>query len=345
MERGGIFGSIYCSTDAPTGDSMASITKRGQYQWQARVRRRGYPLQVKTFDTKADAEIWARQIENEIDRGAFICRKEAESTTLREALERYVREITPTKKGATQERNRARRIMLRPIADRFLATIRGVDIAAYRDEMIAANMAAATINNDLILLSHLFTVAVKEWGMESLRNPVALVRRPKLPRGRERRISDTEEAALLEKADRVMKGVIVLALETGMRRGEIAAIRREWIDWQQRFIRLPDTKNGSVRDVPLSSRAIDALRALPVRIDSSLFGVLPDVITKRFERVARRAGIEGLRFHDTRHEATSRLFERGLDVMEVSAITGHKTLGMLQRYTHLKASHLAEKLG
>ncbi|BBF65303.1 site-specific integrase [Acidithiobacillus sp. 'AMD consortium'] len=107
----------------------------------------------------------------------------------------------------------------------------------------------------------------------------------------------------------------------------------------------PDSKTGDPRRVPLSSRALAVLDALPRRMDGEVWGVRADSITQAFARACHRAGIEDLRFHDLRHEATSRFFEKGLNPMQVAAITGHKTLQMLKRYTHLRAEDLAKILG
>ena len=110
---------------------------------------------------------------------------------------------------------------------------------------------------------------------------------------------------------------------------------------------LPDTKNGDSRDVPLSPQALELLKDLPrnIRGDQVVFPLHFEALKSSWRRACCSAGIIDLRFHDLRHEATSRFFEKGLNVMEVAAITGHKDLRMLQRYTHLRAEDLALKLG
>jgi integrase len=140
-------------------------------------------------------------------------------------------------------------------------------------------------------------------------------------------------------------GIITWAIETAMRRGEITAMRWEHVDQRPRVLLIPETKNGTARRVPLSKAALAVLDALPRRIDGLVWGVQPNTISQAFEQVCEAAGIEGLTFHDLRHEATSRLFEKGLNPMEVAAITGHKTLQMLKRYTHLRAEDLVNRLG
>ncbi|MGD9787571.1 MAG: hypothetical protein AB7U30_06420 [Sulfuricellaceae bacterium] len=156
---------------------MASITKRGSY-WRAQVRRKGYPLQFHTFDTKAQAEAWVRQIENEMDRGIFVSRAEAERTTLAEALERYWQEVASQKRHPDQERRRINHWLRQPLSSYFLANLRGAEFAKYRDERRAQGRAENTIRLELALISHLFEIARKEWGMESLANPIRNIRKP-----------------------------------------------------------------------------------------------------------------------------------------------------------------------
>jgi integrase len=310
------------------------------------VRRKGYPSVMKTFDTKAAAKRWARFVESEMDQGAYVSREEAENTSFAEALDRYAQEITPRKKGARQEGDRIKVLAKHALAHRSLASIRGADIASYRDERLAAGKSPITVNNELILISHLFSTARKEWGMESLQNPVSNVRKPRLPPGRDRRLGGDEERQLLERAEYPMQELIVLALETGMRQGELLALSWPGIDLKRRTVSLADTKSGDARAVPLSRRAVQTVKSLPRRLDGKLFPELSaSAVSHKFRALCRAAEIEGLRFHDLRHEATSRLFELGLNPMEVAAITGHKTLVMLKRYTHLRAEDLARKLG
>jgi integrase len=336
---------------------MATFVQRkgpgGKRVWQALVRRRGYPQQTQTFDTKGAAEVWAGGIENAMGRGTFVSSAEAEGTTLAEALDRYLREITPTKKPSTQSREaiRARVIAGIPLARRSLASIKGSDIATFIRGRQAEGLGANAIRLDLALLSHVFTVAGSAWGMESLGNPVKRIRgqRPKLPGGRTRRLVDDEYRRLVEAAARDQGGMIgpliTWAIETAMRRGEIAAMRWDHLDRKARVLLIPETKTGTPRRVPLSTAALGVLDGLPRRIDGRVWGMRPDSISQAFERVCKAAGIEGLTFHDLRHEATSRLFEKGLNPMEVAAITGHKTLQMLKRYTHLRAEDLVGRLG
>ncbi|MBI3899888.1 MAG: site-specific integrase [Gammaproteobacteria bacterium] len=349
---------------------MATIKKRGQYYHvRVRVRVRGYPTICRSFNTHADATAWARRTETEIDRGEWRDRTEAERTTVRKALDKYVQEVSPTKKGkgCANETSKAEVIKRYPISKLSLARVRGADVASYRNKRLKERCRRNTVRLELVLLSHLFTIARTEWSMP-LTNPVAEIRRPsvKLDK-RKRRLRPGEEDYLLLRlrASRAkyLEEIVKLALETAMRRSELLMLRWEHIDIQQRTAHLPDTKNGEPRTVPLSTSAVAILKSLPRQLDGSVFGARdPTNVSQTFhaavlaarsdyERNCDKHGIKpdtkfltDLHFHDLRHEGTSRLFERGLDVTEVAAITGHKTLQQLKDYTHLPAQNLAKKL-
>ena len=341
---------------------MATIYRHGS-GWQAIIRRKGHPAQTRSFPRKIDAEAWARQIEGDMDRGAFVSRKEAEKTTLSEALDRYETEIMPGKKGRRQEKQRIRAWKEDSLARRSLASIQGKDIAAYRDKRVDEGASPNTIRLELALISHLFTVAVKEWGMSGLVNPVQQIRKPKLPQGRDRRLHPGELDRILSASGTpALADLVRFAIETGMRRSEIAGMTWDQVDLKMKIVSLHDTKNGEKRIVPLFPEALRILSGLPRRLDGDVWGMEPDSITQAFLRAVARARktyekeceekgtkpdpafLVDLTFHDLRHEATSRFFEKGLNPMQVAAITGHKTLQMLKRYTHLKAEDLAELL-
>ena len=139
--------------------------------------------------------------------------------------------------------------------------------------------------------------------------------------------------------------LVKFAIETAMRRQEIASLTWEHVDLKRRTAHLPKTNNGESRTVPLSPAALDILKSLPRELSGSVFGMSPDLITKKMSKATKRAGMEDFRFHDLRHEATSRFFENtDLDVMEIRMITGHKSMQMLARYSHLRAHKLADRL-
>ena len=356
---------------------MASIGPRYDREqnligWQARVIRKGFPTRSKTFRAKKDAEQWARSVESEMDRGVWRDRSEAENTTLKACLKRYLTEVTPKKKSKGESWY-VQAWMGRPIASMFMASIRGKDLASEIRAMESEGKGANHIRLHLAVISHLFNVARREWGMESLDNPADTVGNPKLPSGRDRRLVDDEEERLLaacaDSRNLYLRPAVIFAIETAMRAGEIVETWKQdpsgaldadgkhlqikvstgllWenVDLKKRTAHLPKTKNGDARTVPLSSRAAAALEALPRNLDGRVFGVTYEGIHQSYVRACRRAGITGLTFHDLRHEATSRLFEKGFNPMEVSTITGHKTLQMLKRYTHLRAEDLAKRMG
>ena len=219
-------------------------------------------------------------------------------------------------------------------------------MATYRDDRLKAGYSSNTVRLELAIISHLFEIARKEWGMEALHNPVKSIRMPSPPIGRDRRLQPGELEKLLESSSEEMNQVIRFALETAMRRGEIAGITWEMVDLKKRIVTLPETKNGQKRIVPLSSVAVAILkeRLNTRRIDGRVWDIGLDAISQDFAKACQKTGISGLHFHDLRHEATSRLFEKGFDTMEVRTITGHKTLQMLARYTHLRAEDLVERL-
>ena len=141
-----------------------------------------------------------------------------------------------------------------------------------------------------------------------------------------------------------VKPVVELALETAMRRGELLALQWKHVDLERRVAYLPMTKNGLARSVPLSTRAAGVLSSLPRHSSGVVFPISPAAFQQAFVRACTTAKVVDLHFHDLRHEATSRLFELGLNTMEVASVTGHETLQMLRRYTHLNPEVLATKL-
>ncbi|APX83432.1 integrase [Methylorubrum extorquens] len=327
---------------------MATIRKlRGR--WQAAVRRKGIAPRSKSFDTKAEAERWARSLEAELDRcGALPDTRPAEKMTLAQVLTRYRDEVSPGKRSAVSEVARINAILRRPICHRTMTLLSSADLAAYRDERLKV-VAPATVIRELNTISHAIDTARREWSIHLAQNPCKLVRRPSPPRGRTRRLEGNEEQILLAAADagrvRYLRPLIELAVETGMRRGELLSLRWEHIDLDRRVAHLPLTKNGTSRDVPLSTRAVETLRSLRTGESTTVFTAAPNAVRLAWERLRRRVGLQDLHLHDLRHEAVSRLFEKGFNVIEVASISGHRELRMLQRYTHLRAADLVTRLG
>ena len=330
---------------------MASIRKRAD-KWQARVHRKDHSPVVKTFNTKADAIKWSRNIESQLDLGTLAPKQTM--PRLRSMLERYVVEVTPTKKGESQERYRAAQMMKTKLADLFMDKITSEVVAKYRDQRLT-EVSNNTVRLELAFLSVVFEQARKEWGL-AVSNPVRQIRMPKPGKPRTRRLEAGEEEALLTacaaSGAHYLHTFVILAIETGMRFGELAGVLWKHVDMDKRTIYLADTKNGQDRTVPLSTRAVAAVQTLPRSISGRLFTVKPGSIRTAFLIAVQKARacspkgtLQNLRFHDLRHEAITRLFEKGLNIIEVGLISGHKTLAMLQRYTHIKATQLVLKLG
>lgn len=330
---------------------MATIRKlRGR--WQAQVRRRGMKPRAKSFDSKLEAEKWARDLETQVDRfGSAPDTKILETTTLNDLLERYQREVSPAKRGSVQEVQRIDVLRRHELAHRTMVGLSQQDIASFRDERLQ-RVAASTTVRELAILSHVVEVAIRDWGLPLNRNVVKMVRRPVIRNERSRRLTGDEEQRLLDGCDTgktpCFKTLLIVAIETGMRRSELLGLQWSDISHNRRVATLPMTKNGEGREVPLSQRAFQALmdwkEGVPVDV-STIFPLTASALEQAWRRLLLRVAIADLRFHDLRHEAVSRLFERGLNVMEVSSISGHKELRMLKRYSHLRAEDLVERLG
>lgn len=336
---------------------MASIRQRDG-KWQARVRRHGFTPIEKTFQTKQDAEKWARAIEREQDMGAYVCRAEAEGTTLNQLIDRYTQEVVPGFRGAHTEVGRLANIA-KAIGKLALTAITPSVVASYRDQRLKS-VTPSTVLRELQTLSAMLNHARREWSIP-ITNAVEAIRRPSPNRARDRRLEPGEETRLmaaLESKGRNEKGqlqagtrnpwikpIVQLALETAMRRGELLSLRWKHIDLKRRTAYLAMTKNGESRTVPLSSAAITLLQALPRSIDGLVFPVTPNALKHAWERVTGASGIKDLHFHDLRHEAASRIAERLPNIIELASVTGHKDVKMLARYYHPKAEELARKLG
>ena len=201
---------------------------------------------------------------------------------------------------------------------------------------------------DLILIKHCIKIARLEWGVPMPNNPVDAVRIPNGIKRRERRLRDGEYDALMQAALKSCKNTLIwpmvdFAIETGMRRSEILSLRWENLSDQERIASLPDTKNGSKRDVPLTLKAAKVIANLPAHTEN-IFPTSDYAVRHAWDRLIKRASIEDLKFHDLRHEAVSRFFEMGLSVPEVALISGHKDYRMLARYTHMTAENILNKL-
>ncbi|EKO3576822.1 site-specific integrase [Vibrio metschnikovii] len=354
---------------------MATLVKTSSGTWKAVIRKTGWPTTSKTFRLKRDAEDWARRTEDEIVRGVYIKRSSSERLTIEEALKRYLAEISPTKRPATAACDaRHSKPIIKALGKYSLAALTPEIIAKYRDDRLAGldrcdargNPAPKprspnTVRIDLSLLSHLYNIAIKEWGIGLAINPVQNIRKPSPPSGRERRLTEEEELQLLEAVEAhtnpMLAWIVRIALETGMRSSEITSLRRSQVDLKKRVVFLVETKNTMPRTVPLSLLALKSFKQAinnPVRpIDTDLifFGEpskdgkrRPYNFNKVWMKIKAKIGLKDFKFHDLRHESVSRLVEGGLSDQQVAAISGHKSMQMLRRYTHLRAEDLVEEL-
>ncbi|EGB9568295.1 site-specific integrase [Salmonella enterica] len=273
---------------------------------------------------------------------------------LADALDRYVDTVSTEKKGWQQESYRRNVIKKYFISDKFMHEITAIDIAEYRDmrlsminERTGLNISGNTVRLELALLSALFNLAIAEWGTCSF-NPVKLVRKPKCNPGRDRRIHAHEERKIrkyLKERNNELYVIFLFAIETAMRQEEILSLSWENINLQAGVAHLPKTKNGTSRDVPLSLKARQLLTQMSIKPSGRVFTYTSSGLKSAWRHCLESLKIENLHFHDLRHEAISRFFELGtLNVMEVASISGHKSLTMLKRYTHLRAYQLVKKL-
>ena len=326
---------------------MPTIRKKGEGQYHVQIRKRGYPTQTKTFTKEADARRWATIIESEMERGVFVSRTEAEATLVKDVLQRFATEILPTKRSEQSDKSRIK-TLTEAFGDYRLASLNSTQIARFRDQRLKV-VGPQSVIHEINLLNRVLKTATMDWGIALPGGlPTTQVRKPTKPRGRDRRVTEEEITKILETTGSdELRTIVTLAVETGMRRSELASLNWEEFDLKKQTAHLPKTKTDVPRTVPLSKAAIKALKNFGAKKEGRVFTLKAESMSQAFERACEkhRANIVGVRFHDLRHEATSRLFEKGLNVMEVAAITGHKTLEMLKRYTHLRAEDLAKKLG
>ncbi|QKI69215.1 site-specific integrase [Achromobacter xylosoxidans] len=320
---------------------MATVSKyRGK--WKCQVRKRGFPTQTRTFTTKAEATSWGHEVESQMGRGTYVVPDKAtQEMTVAELLRRYLREESPHKKSGSADVYRAKPL-LSALGAYNVTTLTAALLNDYKGCRLR-QVAAQTVVHELTLLHRAYVVGVEDWGL-ILPLGIPRTRRPRLPKGRDKRVRDSDVARIVAATKSEELGVVIqIAIETAMRRGELLGLTWDRVDLEKRTALLDKTKTGSPRTVPLSRRAV-ALLEPRKQDDGRVFELRAMSASRAFTRAVRRAGMENIRFHDLRHEATSRLFERGLNVIEVARITGHKTLSMLDRYTHLDVRHLVDKL-
>lgn len=324
-------------------------------------------LLSKSFATRPAAEAWLKAVcadHGRVDRPAWAI--EAKDLTLAGALERRLTHIAGAKNLRNEKYAVARLVADFPdLTARSIFDVDSVDIQHFIRARCRQGVAPATVNRDISILSHTFNLSASTFGCTGLINPIGPTTRLKLPRGRVRRISAEEEAALLNQAaiyeinSSVRIGAIIrFALDTAMRQGEITAMLWENVDLVRGTVYIPDSKNGEARSVPLWMEVRALLRELGPRAAGPVWSA-HEAVRSAWRRVRAAAiahatqqgntalaeALADLRFHDTRHEGTSRLIEKtGWENAKIQAVTGHKTAAMLTRYTHLRSSDLASQM-
>jgi len=340
---------------------MARIEKRslkdGAARYKAIIRRKGVPMKTKTFRTRAQAEAWAKRLEVKILDRRALPSWEAEKHTVAELIDRYAEEVLPRKPKSQYEQTYQLQWWRDELEEEKLVAITPPVVARYRDKLSrdigpkGKKRQPGTVNRYLAVLSHAFTVAMKDWGWVE-DNPVRKVSKLKEPRGRVRFLSDEERHRLLDacqqSGDPRLYPLVVLALSTGARQGELLGLRWGDIDSARGVAVLHDTKNNERRAVPITGLAQDVLRDLGRvrRMETDL--VFANVSgqanfpKKPWLEAVADAELEDFRFHDLRHSAASYLAMSGATLAEIAEVLGHKTLAMVKRYSHLTEQHTSK---
>ena len=342
---------------------MATIERRLSKShgntYRAKIRLKGFPVQSASFERLTDARKWVQQTESVMREGRHFKTTKSKRHTLAELIDRYIRDVLPNKPKSAYDQTQQLKRWKAEIGDYSLADVTPSLLAEYRDilgQEITRHgkpRSPASVVRYLAALSHAFTIAAKKWGwMED--NPMRKVTKPKESRDRVRFLSDDERVRLLkacnESRNSYLYPVVVLALSTGMRQGEIMGLTWDNVDLNRGRAILFETKNNVRRAVAITGHALELLKELSSvrRIDSNyLFPargnntLKPIVLRTPWEAALKKADIQDFRFHDLRHSAASYLAMNGASLAEIAEVLGHKTLEMVKRYAHLSEGHTA----
>lgn len=340
---------------------MAVIQERktsdGKIKFRVLVRLKGYPTQSATFDRKTDAKKWAQQTEAAIRERRHFKTAEAKKHTFGEMVDRYLRDSLPNRQKGQQKQKSLLLWWKEALGPYALAEVTPALISEYRDRLLneytyrGTQRSPSTVVRYMSALSYVLNLAVNEWEWLEF-NPMAKVKKPKEPRGRVRFLDQDERERLLEACqksrNRFLYTIVVLAISTGMRQGEIINLTWKDIDFKRSQIVLHETKNGERRVVPITGLGYDLLHELRKirRIDCQLVFPGSDLLKpidfrNAWERAVKEALIRDFRFHDLRHTAASYLAMNGATLAEIAEVLGHKTLQMVKRYAHLSEAHTA----
>ena len=340
---------------------MATIEKRttnSATSYRAKVRLKGYPTQSATFARLTDAKKWVQDTESAIREGRHFKTSESKKHTIKELVERYIKEILPQKPKSTIDQKTQLGWWKNSIGSFSLADVTPALIIEYRSKLAlekserkGAKRSNATVNRYCSVLSHAFTIAVKEWNWMQ-ENPMMKIKKLKEPRGRVRFLNDEERERLLEACQESSSPflyiLVVLGISTGARKMEIRSLEWKDVDLNRGMIILHDTKNGERRSLPLVGIAKDLMKTHYKNRNKNTELVFPaknlqtpiDIHTP-FETALQKAEIEDFKWHDLRHSCASYLAMNGATLAEIAGVLGHKTLSMVKRYSHISDAHTA----
>lgn len=311
---------------------MATFRKRGD-KYRAEIVKNGV-RKSKSFRTKAEAMAWAVDEERKI---AILASGGQIETVFADVIRRYQKEVSVTKRTGKHEISRLERLLQEPIANLYVADIRREDVEAWIAERLNSGLQEASVRRELNILSNIFTMALTRWNY-IVKNPMVGVALPKNSTPRTQRFSQAEIDLLIEhsgylrdlKRPRARVGsALLFAIETGMRAGEICALTWDNVFFDRRIAHLPMTKNGTARDVPLSSEAMRILRQLEeMKCEDRVFQLSVKSLSSLFIKLKQVANLDHLNFHDTRREALTRLAKK-VDVLTLAKISGHKDIKIL----------------
>lgn len=342
---------------------MASIRKRGEYQWCAQIEKKNRATglihkEIQTHRTREEAETWATGVEADLARGVYNDTRQAAKTPLRTLIQKHIDEVSPRKRGAKQEIVRLKKWLTHELADRMLTLIYPADFAEYISERRKAGRAEQTIKSEIIAISNVFKIAKADWGYK-IDNPIRDISKPKGSRKRSQRILQKDWLKIKAELQKCRNPNFVLmaefAIETAMRQGELLEMNWNDIDLRGRhvIVKGKDTTGkqveGKERIVPLSLRAVELLKALPRHVDKSVpafqvnYKTSGDGLSRAFKRACIAASIPEARFHDTRHEAASRMAPH-FEMQELMKIGGWETPSQVVRYYNPTAKELNKKM-
>jgi integrase len=347
---------------------VAYIEKRtnrsGKTSYRVQIRLKGRQPETASFDRLTDAKRWATQTEAAIREGRYFHAAAGKGKTLADAIDRYSRDILPSLKDQAHRathlawwRDKLGKTAIKDITPALITEYRDeLKATPYKSGKTEKQRTDATVNRYVASLSPVMAAATNDWGWIA-DNPCLKVRRGTESRGRTRFLTNDERKRLLDACDKAtdtpeLKIIVLLAITTGGRRGEISGLRWRDVDLKRRRVTFEDTKNGDTRAAPLSGPALEAMKAwAKVRpLDDSAFVFSgrtektkgkPLDFERPWQTALKRAELTDFRFHDLRHTAASYLAMHGAGLREIADILGHKTLAMVQRYSHLTQDHKA----